>query len=76
MRIRRMFSKTVSPVVADFGAASVKLLQVADGEVPSIVAAAEIEILAPHVSMAADRKEAWVDVVWALLNSREFRTNH
>jgi len=38
--------------------------------------AAEIEILTPHVSAAADRKEAWVDVVWALLNSREFRTNH
>ncbi|MHC4792874.1 MAG: hypothetical protein GWP75_06930 [Planctomycetia bacterium] len=44
MRIRRMFSKTVSPVVADFGAASVKLLQVADGDAPSIVAAAELEI--------------------------------
>ena len=44
MRIRRIFSKTVSPVVADFGAASVKLLQVADGDVPSIVAAAEIDI--------------------------------
>lgn len=36
----------------------------------------EEEIVAPHVSAAADRKEAWVDVVWALLNSREFRTNH
>jgi hypothetical protein len=37
---------------------------------------AEGELLAPHVSAAADRKEAWVDIVWALLNSREFRTNH
>ncbi|MAD19968.1 MAG: hypothetical protein CMJ52_07070 [Planctomycetaceae bacterium] len=44
MRIRRMFSKTISPVVADFGAASVKLLQVADGDAPSIVAAALLEI--------------------------------
>ncbi|MDA1026923.1 MAG: hypothetical protein O3A19_10920 [Planctomycetota bacterium] len=44
MRIPRMFSKTVSPVVADFGASSVKLLQLTDEETPSIVAAAKIEI--------------------------------
>ena len=44
MRIRRMFSKTVSPVVADFGASSVKLLQLTDEETPGIVAAAQLEI--------------------------------
>jgi Tfp pilus assembly PilM family ATPase len=44
MRIRRMFSKPVSPVVADFGASSVKLLQLTGDETPCIVAAAEIEI--------------------------------
>ena len=44
MRIPRIFSKTVSPVVADFGASSVKLLQLTGDETPRIVAAAEIDI--------------------------------
>lgn len=44
MRLRRMFTKTASPVVADFGASSVKLLQITGGETPAIVAAQSIEI--------------------------------
>ncbi len=44
MRFRRMFTKTASPVVADFGASSVKLLQITGGETPAIVAAQSLEI--------------------------------
>jgi Tfp pilus assembly PilM family ATPase len=44
MRFRRMFTKTASPVVADFGASSVKLLQITGGETPAIVAAQSVEI--------------------------------
>ena len=44
MRFRSMFTKTASPVVADFGASSVKLLQITGGETPAIVAAQSLEI--------------------------------
>ena len=44
MRFRRMFQKTASPVVADFGSSSVKLLQLSGGETPGIVAAHELEL--------------------------------
>ena len=39
-----MFKQSTSPVVADFGAGSVKLLQITDGETPAIVAAHVLEI--------------------------------
>ena len=44
MSFRRMFQRSASPVVADFGASSVKLLQLAGGEDPSIIAAQLLEI--------------------------------
>ena len=44
MSFRRMFQRSASPVVADFGACSVKLLQLAGGEDPSIIAAQLLEI--------------------------------
>jgi hypothetical protein len=31
---------------------------------------------AEHVQKTADRKKAYVDVIWALLNTREFIVNH
>ncbi|MBL9120915.1 MAG: pilus assembly protein PilM [Phycisphaerae bacterium] len=37
-----MFSKQASPILADFGSASVKLLQVSSGEKPTATAAAEL----------------------------------
>ena len=44
MRFRRMFQKSASPVVADFGSSSVKILQLSGGETPGIVAAHELEL--------------------------------
>ncbi len=44
MTFRRMFQRTVSPVVADFGSSSVKLLQIAGRDNPSIIAARLLEI--------------------------------
>ncbi len=44
MRFRTMFQKTASPVVADFGSSSVKILQLAGGETPGIVAAHELRL--------------------------------
>ena len=44
MRFRRMFQKTTSPVVADFGSSSVKLLQLSGGETPGIIAAHELQL--------------------------------
>jgi hypothetical protein len=39
-------------------------------------AKAEEELFVKHLHNATDRKTAWTDIVWALVNSREFRTNH
>lgn len=39
-----MFKQSTSPIVADFGAGAVKLLQITDGETPAIVAAHVLEI--------------------------------
>ena len=39
-----MFKNSTSPIVADFGGGSVKLLQITDGDTPAIVAAHVLEI--------------------------------
>lgn len=44
MHLRRMFQKPASPVVADFGASSVKLLQLSGGDTPGIISAQLLEI--------------------------------
>lgn len=36
----------------------------------------ELEFLQKQVSSAADRRAALADIVWAILNTREFSTNH
>ena len=36
----------------------------------------EEDVLLTHLNSATDRRAAWTDIVWALVNSREFRTNH
>ncbi|MCH2161151.1 MAG: hypothetical protein MK085_04675 [Phycisphaerales bacterium] len=43
MHFRRLLSNSVSPIVADLGAGSIKLLQVTSSDQPSVVAAREIE---------------------------------
>jgi Protein of unknown function (DUF1549)/Protein of unknown function (DUF1553) len=36
----------------------------------------EEDLFCKHLGTATDRRAAWIDIVWALVNSREFRTNH
>jgi hypothetical protein len=36
----------------------------------------EEELFVAHLKTAADPRTAWIDIVWALVNTREFRTNH
>jgi hypothetical protein len=36
----------------------------------------EEELFVAHLKAADDPRTAWIDVVWALVNSRQFRTNH
>ena len=36
----------------------------------------ELEFLQKQVSSAADRRAALADIVWAIVNTREFSTNH
>ena len=51
-----MFSKQASPILADFGSASVKLLQISSGERPVATAAAELLIPEELRGQAVDRK--------------------
>lgn len=44
MPFGRLLNKSVSPIVADFGSSSVKLLQLTGGETPAIVSAQMLEI--------------------------------
>jgi hypothetical protein len=37
---------------------------------------AEEQMIREHIRAARSRRDAWNDIVWALLNTREFRTNH
>ena len=59
MSFRRMFQRSASPVVADFGSSSVKLLQLSAGENPAIIAAQHLEI--PDEARGnADRRFAYL----------------
>ncbi len=51
-----MFTSLASPIVADFGSASVKLLQVSSGDKPVVVAAAELVIPDELRGQAIDRR--------------------
>ena len=36
----------------------------------------EVEVALAHVAKAADKRKAWEDVLWAVLNTREFLFRH
>jgi Tfp pilus assembly PilM family ATPase len=51
-----MFSKQASPILADFGSASVKLLQVSSGDKPTVTAAAELVVPDEMRGQSIDRR--------------------
>jgi Tfp pilus assembly PilM family ATPase len=60
MAFTSMFSTQASPIVADFGSASVKLLQVSAGEKPEVTAAAEVHLPDDVRGATTDRKFAFL----------------
>ena len=67
------FSGQVSPIVVDFGHASLKFLQVTTGASPSIVAVAELPIPEEHRDDRAAR-DRWVsERIPTILKSRPFK---
>ena len=36
----------------------------------------DVRVALEHVNKAADKRKAWEDIHWALLNSKEFAFNH
>ena len=67
------FSPQVSPIVVDFGHASLKFLQVTTGASPSIVAVAELPIPDTHRGDRAAR-DRWVsERIPTILKSRPFK---
>ncbi len=68
-----LFSGQVSPIVVDFGHASLKILQVTTGASPSILAVAELPIPEEHRADASARHR-WVEErLPTLLKSRPFK---
>lgn len=73
MRFRRMFPVAATPVAVDFGASSVKLLQLSGGEVPAIIAAREIEF-PEDVRSNIDRRFAFLaETLPSVLKSSGFK---
>jgi len=68
-----LFSGQVSPIVVDFGASTVKFLQVVGGGVPSLTAAAELPIPEDVRLEPAARDRYVADRLAAVLRSRPFR---
>jgi Tfp pilus assembly PilM family ATPase len=68
-----LFTGQVSPIVVDFGHASLKILQVTTGAAPSIVAVAELPIPEEHRDEASDRHRWVAERLPTLLKSRPFK---
>lgn len=69
-----MFSKTASPILADFGSASVKLLQVSSGDRPMATAAAELMIPEELRAQTMERKfEFFAAELPKVLKANDFR---
>jgi Tfp pilus assembly PilM family ATPase len=68
-----LFSGQVSPIVVDFGHASLKILQVTTGASPSIIAVAELPIPEEHRSDASARQRWVSERLPTLLKSRPFK---
>ncbi|MGA1466170.1 MAG: hypothetical protein ACO38V_00900 [Phycisphaerales bacterium] len=82
LRVRRVelphmgipfLSGQVSPIVVDFGHASLKLLQITTGATPSIVAIAELPIPEEHRADAAARHRWVAERLPTILKSRPFK---
>lgn len=67
------FSGQVSPIVVDFGHASLKFLQVTTAATPSIVAVAELPIPEEHRGDAVSRNRWVAERIPTILKSRPFK---
>lgn len=69
-----MFSKQASPILADFGSASIKLLQVSSGDKPAVTAAAELMVPDDIRAQNVDRKfEFFAANLPKVLKDNDFR---
>jgi len=68
-----MFSSQASPIAIDFGTSSVKLLQVAPGDPPALLAAAEIEIPDELRGDSAKRFEFLNDALPTVIRKGRFK---
>ncbi len=69
----RLLTGQISPIVADFGHASVKLLQVSQGAAPELVAAAELP-LPEDLRDDVERRDAYIaERIPSILRNRGFK---
>lgn len=74
MAFTSMFSVQASPILADFGSASVKLLQVSPGDRPVLTAAAELTVPEDVRAGTTERKfEFFADAIGGALKEHGFR---
>lgn len=64
---------TISPIAIDFGVASMKVLQLADGELPSVVASAYLETPPELLAKDAERLQFQFSALPKLLKGKGFK---
>ena len=64
---------TISPIAIDFGVASLKVLQLADGETPSVVGSAYLETPAELLAKDAERLQYQFSALPKLLKGKGFK---
>lgn len=64
---------TISPIAIDFGVASMKVLQLADGEAPSVVASAYLETPAELLAKDSERLQFQFSALPKLLKGKGFK---